>query len=236
MSGEVHGLGEFYESPAGQATARLLRARLATLWPQLRGRAVLGIGHSAPYLSLWRDDAARCIAVSPPQLGAAHRSTRDFRATVAAEEDRLPFPDLSFDRILLVHGLEAAESARRLLRDVWRVLKDDGKLLVVAPNRRGVWAHFEHTPFGHGEPYSPGQITRLLARHMFRVERREAALFVPPVGWMLRRGQGWDRAGRMLCPEHFAGLVLTEAAKDVFAVIPAGGVRAQRQVLADEPA
>lgn len=236
MSGEVHGLGEFYASVAGQATARLLRARLATLWPQLRGRAVLGIGHSAPYLSLWQEDAARCVALSPPQLGSARRPAENIGTIVTGEEDRLPFPDLSFDRVLLVHGLEAAESARRLLRDVWRVLKDDGKLLVVAPNRRGVWAHFEHTPFGHGEPYSPGQITRLLARHMFRVERREAALFVPPIGWMLRRGQGWDQAGRMLCPEHFAGLVLAEAAKDVFAVIPAGGVQAQRQVLADEPA
>ena len=236
MSGEVHGFGEFYESPAGQATARLLRARLETLWPQLHGKAVLGIGYSAPYLSLWQEEAACCIALSPPQLGTVRRTALANGACVAAEEDRLPFPDLSFDRILLVHGLEAAESARRLLRDVWRVMKDDGKLMVVAPNRRGVWAHSEHTPFGHGEPYSPGQISRLLARHMFRVERREAALFVPPVGWMLRRGQGWDRIGRMLWPEHFAGLVLAEAAKDIFAVIPAGGVRARRQVLADEPA
>ena len=104
-----------------------------------------------------------------------------------AEEDALPFPDLCFDRILLVHGLEMAENARRLLRETWRVLKDDGRLLVVAPNRRGLWAHTEHTPFGHGQPYSPGQVSRLLARHMFHVEHRDSALFTPPWGPFLRR-------------------------------------------------
>lgn len=237
MSGEVHGLGEFYEAPAGRATARLVRARVATLWPSLRGQSVLGIGHAAPYLPLWQADAARCIALSPAQLGlGAPWPAEGACATLRAEEDCLPFPDLSFDRVLLVHGLEAAENARRMLREVWRVLKDDGRLLIVAPNRRGIWAHFEHTPFGHGQPYSPGQITRLLARHMFRVERREAALFVPPIAWMLRGGQAWDRVGRRLCPDHFAGLLLVEAEKDVFAALPAGGVLAPRQILAGEPA
>ena len=123
----------------------------------------------------------RCIALTPAQLGAARWPAGTPNLSCTAEEDALPFPDLCFDRILLVHGLEAAENARRLLREVWRVLKDDGRLLVVAPNRRGMWAYVESTPFGQGQPYSPGQIGRLLAASLFRVERRDTALFVPPV-------------------------------------------------------
>ncbi len=96
------------------------------------------------------------------------------------EENALPFPGQCIDRILLVHGLENAENARRMLREVWRVLKDDGRLLVVAPNRVGLWAHVESTPFGQGQPYSPGQIGRLLAASLFRVERRDRALYMPP--------------------------------------------------------
>ncbi|HYF08762.1 MAG TPA: class I SAM-dependent methyltransferase [Acetobacteraceae bacterium] len=236
MTGEVHGLRAFYGSPAGQVTARLARARIAALWPELKGQAVLGIGHAAPYLGLWQAHAARCVALMPPQLGAPHGSGPEGCATVCAEEGRLPFPDLSFDRVLLVHGLEAAENARHLLREAWRVLRDDGKLLVVVPNRRGLWAHFESTPFGHGQPYSPGQLGRLLERHMFRVERRAAALYVPPFRWMLRAGPAWERIGRSLWPEHFAGLLLAEAEKDVFAALPAGAVTARRRVLAAEPA
>lgn len=236
MSGEVHRLPEFYASPEGEATAALLRARLVSLWPRLTGQSVLGLGHAAPYLPLWQADAARCIALTPAQLGASRWPAEGPCASLVAAEDSLPFPDLSFDRVLMVHGLEAAESSRRLLREAWRVLKDDGRLLIVVPNRRGLWARFEHTPFGHGQPYSPSQIEAHLSRHMFCVERREAALFLPPIGWIMRRGRGWDRAGRRLWPDHFAGLVVVEAVKDMFSALPAGGVAARRQVLAAEPA
>jgi SAM-dependent methyltransferase len=236
MSHEVHGLRAFYASPTGQAAARLVRAQVAALWPDLTGQAVLGIGHAAPYLRIWQHQARRCIALSPPHAGVAPWPAQGPGAAVLGEEDRLPFPDLSFDRILLVHGLEAAENARRLLREAWRVLKDDGRLLIAVPNRRGLWAHFESTPFGHGQPYSPGQIARLLERHMFRIERRQGVLYVPPFRWMLRGGPAWERAARMLCPEHFAGLLLVEAEKDVFSALPAGAPATGRRVLAGESA
>ena len=231
MSGEIHGLVRFYAAPAGALTARLLRRRLAGLWPRLTGLSVLGLGHAEPYLPLWRDDAARCIALSPAQLGPARFSQAGLSASVLAEEDALPFADLSFDRILLVHGLEAAENAGRLLRECWRVLRDDGRLLVVAPNRRGIWAQFDHTPFGHGQPYSPAQITRLLQAHMFRVERRDAALYVPPFTPLMRAGTAWEKAGRTICPARWAGLSLIEAEKDIFAAVPTGAVRVRRRVL-----
>ena len=143
----------------------------------------------------------------------------------------MPFPDLYFDRILLIHGLEITENARRLLREVWRVLKDDGRLLVVAPNRRGLWAHAEHTPFGHGQPYSPGQVTRLLERHLFRVERRDSALYVPPYAPFLRAGGAWEVAGRAVWPARHAGLAIVEARKDLLAAQPAGRVAVGRTVV-----
>lgn len=179
MGGEVHGIAAFYATPAGAVAARLL-AQLRLLWPSLRGQAVLGIGYTAPYLALWSNEAARSIALSPATL--ADDAEPGIGVPLVAEEEAMPFSDLSFDRVLLIHGLEVTENARRLLREIWRVLKDDGRtLVVVAPNRRGLWAHAEHTPFGHGQPYSPGQVTRLLGRHLFRVERRDSALYVPPL-------------------------------------------------------
>lgn len=230
MGGEVHGFAAFYDSPGGAMAARLLAQRLRALWPTLRGQAVLGIGHTVPYLPLWRGEAARAIALSPAQLGPD--AARPDTAALVAEEEALPFPDLCFDRVLLVHGLEMAENARRLLREVWRVLKDDGRLLVVAPNRRGLWAHAEHTPFGHGQPYSPGQVTRLLERHLFRAERRDSALYVPPYAPFLGAGGLWEAAGRAAWPARHAGLAIVEARKDLLAGSPAGRVAVGRQVVA----
>ena len=197
--------------------------------------AVLGLGYAGPYLRPWRDTAARCIAAVPPQSGLGPGEARwpaghPSLSCVAAEE-ALPFPDLYFDRVLLVHGLEAADDARRMLREVWRILKDDGRLLVVAPNRVGLWAHVESTPFGHGQPYSPGQIGRLLAGNLFRVERRDTALYVPPVRLrvVLRAAPVWEAAGRRALP-RLAGVTLTEAVKDAIAALPVQAAR-QRQLV-----
>lgn len=234
MVTDTHAAAEFYASPLGGMAARLLRERLALLWPSLAGQSVLGLGYAAPYLRLWREDAARCIALTPAQLGAARWPAGQPCLSCTAEEDALPFPDLSFDRILIVHGLEAAENARRMLREVWRVLREDGKLLIVAPNRTGMWAHREATPFGQGQPYSPGQIGRLLGNALFRVEHKDTALYLPPTGLrlVLRGARLWERAGRRIAP-GLAGVTITEAQKDIYGIIPLKKARQRRMVLAD---
>ncbi len=221
MATDVQAANDFYTSRRGGVAARLLRERLGLMWPDLAGQAVLGIGYTAPYLRLWREDAARCIALTPSQIGMARWPVGSPNLTCTAEEDALPFADSGFDRVLLVHGLEAAERSTRLLREVWRVLKDDGRLLIVAPNRAGLWAHVENTPFGQGQPYSAGQITRLLAATLFHEERRDTALFLPPTDLrvILRGAPLWERTGRRLL-SGFAGVTLTEASKDLYAVIP----------------
>ncbi len=233
MAADVHTAAEFYATARGAVTARLLRARLAGLWPDLSGQAVLGLGYPQPYLRVWREQA-RCIALVPAQMGAAPWPAGSPGLSCTAEEDALPFADLAFDRVLLVHGLEAADNARRLLREVWRVLKDDGRLLVVAPNRTGLWAYLESTPFGHGQPYSPGQIGRLLAGSLFRVCRRDAALYLPPTNrrLVLRGAQMLEGAGRRAAPA-LAGLVITEAAKDVYAGLPLRAPARRRLVVAE---
>jgi SAM-dependent methyltransferase len=230
MSLEVHGHREFYASPTGLVAARLLRERLLALWPDLSGRQILGLGHAAPYLRLWREGSARILSACLPETDPTPWPPGGPFLSTQVEEATLPFPDLSFDNVLVVHGLEGAENSRQMLREVWRVLKDDGRLLVVVPNRRGLWAHLESTPFGQGRPYSPGQLSRLLDRTLFAPERRDAALFMPPFqARLMLRGAGvWERAGRLLAP-RFAGVVMVEARKEIYGAVPKGAVQAPRR-------
>ena len=230
---DTHAAAEFYATAQGALAARLVRERLALLWPDMAGQTVLGLGYAIPYLRPWREGAARCIAATPAQVGEARWPLGGPNLTCTVEEDTLPFPDLLFDRVLLVHGLEAADNARRLLREVWRVLKDDGRLIVVAPNRTGLWTHAEGTPFGHGQPFSHRQIGRLLSDSLFRVERRDSALWMPPsdVRIVLRSARLWERGGRRLLP-RLSGVTITDAVKDLYAAVPHRRVR-RRLVLAE---
>lgn len=230
MRHEVHGLRDFYETRAGLVTARLLRERLRVLWPPRPGERVLGLGYASPFLRVWRAEAPHPVALVTEQLPRWRWPRKAPSGTAVGPEESLPFPDLAFDRVLLVHGLEHAENARRLLREAWRVLRDDGQLIVVVPNRHGLWAYLERSPFGHGHPYSASQLEGLLRRQMFAVERREAALFVPPFrGRMMLRGAGaWERLGRRFCP-RLGGVLMMEAVKDFCELLPAGEVAAPAQ-------
>ncbi len=218
----------FYATPRGQAAAAAISQRLSSLWPELQGMSVLGLGYPAPFLPNWQAQAYRCLNATSSQHEAAPRGS------CSVDAMRLPFPDLAFDRILVIHGVEPYGNDERLLREIWRVLKDDGRLLVVAPNRMGLWAHVDSTPFGQGQPYSQGQIDRLLASGMFRPERRDRALFTPPthLKLLLRTAKFWEALGHALVPQ-LAGVTLTEAVKDVYAAVPATAVMRRKVVLSE---
>jgi SAM-dependent methyltransferase len=229
---EIDQLRQFYGSPLGQVATRALRPRLAAFWPLAPRTSLLGLGYPMPYLRIWRAESDRTAACTYAAMGALRWPRNRPGLTTVAEEDRLPFPDLSFDRVLMIHALEHAENARRALREAWRVLKDDGHLLIVAPSRTGWWAYREITPFGHGHPYSPGQLDRLLGAVMFRVVRRDVALFAPPIDWraLLRGAGAWERLGRRFAP-RLGGVVMIEATKDMYAAIPAGVVARSRRMM-----
>ena len=225
MSHEVHGLGAFYASAMGVVARRQLRAALRRMWPELRGLDVLGVCWPAPYLGLW-PNAARSLALVPAPLATAAPPP----SCAIIPESILPLPDLSIDRILLVHAMEAVDRPEALLRECWRVLRDNGRLIVLLPNRHGVWSLFDHTPFGQGRPWSRGQIRRLLGSRLFRVEAIRPALFVPPFPprWALAGAAAWEGVGRSLLP-GLSGVVLAEAVKDVLGAVPTAALKKAMQ-------
>ena len=134
----------------------------------------------------------------------------------------MPLTDAAADRVLLVHALEMSIDPGELLREAWRVLAAGGRLLAVVPNRRGVWARMDTTPFGHGRPYSRSQITQLLRDTWFTPTGWGEALYVPPISrsLFLRSAIAWERTGATLSAP-FAGVHIVEATKQVYRAIPA---------------
>ncbi len=212
-------LRDFYATPLGVVARRMIARRVRALWPDVRGLSVLGLGYALPYLLMFRSEAVRVVAAMPAAQGVIIWPADGPGLTMLVDETDLPLADRSVDRLLLVHALECAERTRPMMREAWRVLADGGRMIVVAPNRRGLWARFETTPFGHGRPYTEGQLSRGLRDCLFTPHQATPALFVPPLRsrFLLSSAAAWETIGCRWFPS-FGGVVVFEATKQIHAV------------------
>jgi SAM-dependent methyltransferase len=171
---------------------------------------------------------ARQGAIVWPAAGARCQS-------VLVDERRWPIPDASVDRLLAVHCLEQSGRVGPLLREMWRVLKPDGRLLIIVPNRRGVWSRLDFTPFGHGLPFSRAQLEAQLTDALFTPVEWSEALYFPPFDrrMLLRMAPAIERFGSRMSI-GVAGVVIAQARKEL--VAPVAGGLASREVNVLKPA
>lgn len=229
MSLDVVDLRRFYSQRLGMVTRRLINHAIRKHWPTTQSERVLGVGYTTPYLGLFRESAERCLAFMPAEQGVLKWPTARPTLSALVDEYAIPLADAAVDRILLVHALEMSHDPAALLREMWRVLAPSGRIVIVTPSRRGLWARSDATPFGHGSPYSRGQIAQLLRQSWFTPSAWSEALYVPPVdrAWFLRSAIAWERAGSAISAP-FAGVRLVEASKQVSRPTP---VRSERRRL-----
>jgi SAM-dependent methyltransferase len=190
----------------------------------------LGFGHADALLEPYRAGARRVISAAPDEQGAERWPADAKGLTALVEDERLPFPDALFDRIVVCHALEEAESPHRLLRELWRVAAPEARILIIVAHRRGLWARAESTPFGHGRPYTRSQLNRLLEDAMFLPQASARALYAPPIDWGIisSAGDAWEKMGRFAW-SGFGGVLMIEAVKRLY-IEPGTPVRGRRIV------
>ena len=210
----------YYRTELGRAAQRAIRSQVVRLWPDCASQTVVGYGFAAPILRPYLGKAQRVICLMPGPQGVMPWPAEQPNVSVLCEETLLPLQNGQADRLILLHGLETSENPSKLLEECSRVLAASGRMLLIVPNRSGIWARRDRTPFGFGRPYSLGQLEAQLRRHSLTPERHAAALFQPPSGhrFWLRTGPAWERFGQRLSAAAFAGgVLLVEASKDVYA-------------------
>lgn len=192
-----------------------------TLWPRIADERLLGLGYTLPYLDRLRSDAELTLAFMPAGQGAVAWPAAEPTATALVFDEELPLPDTSIDRVLMVHALEFSENPSETLKEMWRILTPNGRLLIVVPNRRGIWARFEHTPFGSGRPYSRAQLQSALREANFSITRLSDALHFPPFTRRMPQkiATRLEPVARRLWP-LFAGVLIIEAQKKLYQGLP----------------
>ena len=170
---------DFYATPLGARTAETLGARISTWWPDLKGQRVLTSGFGVPLDStLMSLDPLSLSHFVPARIRVAAKGTTG--REVITDDTLMPLSSDEIDRVILLHRLEEARRPDRTFREVWRVLKPGGKLIVVVPSAFGLWARLPSNPYGKGQAFTGLRLAATLSEQLFSLERMRNALFFPP--------------------------------------------------------
>lgn len=199
-------IADWYAMPSGRRAARLLAKQLEPVLALASRHRLLGVGVCAPVLMRVHSRCANRALVS--DISNARAWPHQQNCVIAADFCHLPLAEALFDDAMVLHAFEFAESPRLLLRELWRVLAPGGRLILIVPNRGGLWTQFEHTPFGHGHNYSASAIAKLLDEAMFAVETNRTALFAPPIA-----GTYWLEAALARITTQSGGVRIVTARK-----------------------
>ncbi len=135
---------------------------------------------------------------------------------VQGDLERLPYRSGMFDTIMLLGVFEYVERPESVARELARVMKPGGRLVVSVPNARGLerlWTHYAYLPFSRlakrtlGRPvsaysrrlYSLNSLAALLERAGLHVEQTsffDVVLAAPPLDRLL--GDGTPRIATSL--------------------------------------
>jgi SAM-dependent methyltransferase len=221
MTPDIKRLIDFYKSPLGKMSRALVREEVLRFAGDVRGRRVLGLGFATPYLRFTLEKAERVIAFMPARQGSSAWPREGPSHTVLCDPLEMPLTDAAVDLIVAVHAFEHTADAEELMRELWRVAAPNARLIVIVPKRRGTWAGADSTPFGAGNPFSKGQLDKLLRDHSFVPEAWRDALYLPPSqsSLVLKGTRFFERAGRLLGPT-LAGVLCVVARKELFPAVP----------------
>jgi hypothetical protein len=205
----------YYRTQLGRAAQRSIRDQVVEHWPDTKGQTVVGFGFAVPLLRPFLADSRRVIALMPGPQGVMAWPQGMPNVSVLCEETLWPLETGTVDRLVLLHGLETSENPRPCSRRRGAP-RAGGRALFVVPNRSGLWARRDATPFGFGRPYSSSQLEAQLRRHDFLPERHGAALFQPPSErrfWLRPARCGKD--GAPVSSGIAGGVLIVEAVKQL---------------------
>ena len=169
-------------------------------------------GDSAQFLKLSRTQRSLLVA------------GQDDNAAIIAESHRLPIESDSIDSVLLPHTLDFSRYPHAVLREVHRVLRASGNLVILGFRPGGLWGLRRLIP---GAEIPPGAHDLLSDRTLrdwmklldMRVHGVTRYFFRLPLQGGKARSKQWERRGRRFWPE-LSACYLVSAQKRVSTLTP----------------
>lgn len=137
-------LDSWYDSPCGKICKATARGFLQRNLADLSGQVLIGLGLSPLWLET--DPAPslpHCYQLIPDLLPG---NLVAGNVTVRVEADLLPIRSNSVSVVVMHHALELSNNPHHLLREVERILVDDGHVIIIGFNPRSPLGLASHIP------------------------------------------------------------------------------------------
>jgi len=158
------------ETSAGEALSAFLRSppgRYALAWEQQHLAACVAdiFGYHALQLGLPEIDALRenrmplrfCASDRLLDARLYNGDGQHTRVAVINRYEELPFASASIDLVVMPHILEFAHEPHQVLREVDRVLRPEGRVIVSGMNPLSLWGARQAIPRAVVQPFLPGE-------------------------------------------------------------------------------
>lgn len=172
------------------SSSRLVRPERFNTWPLLselasRSPSRLEVGPGLrPRLPI---AGTHFVDISPPVVA---RLNKEGGLAMDGAIASLPFSDGQFDLVCVFDVIEHIGDDRSGFRDMSRVLKKGGRLVISVPIYAALWTDFD-TLVGHARRYEPKEFVEQLRACGFEVEKSAPFGLQPSNTWLVKLGMHW---------------------------------------------
>ncbi|MCD6558751.1 MAG: class I SAM-dependent methyltransferase [Palaeococcus sp.] len=177
----------WYRTKTGSYVDRTEKRLIFSMMRTKRGKALdLGCGTGNYTVELYkRGFDVVGVDLSEKMLEVARKKLPDVNFVGASAYD-LPFGDESFDLVLSVTMFEFLEEPEKAIKEIHRVLKSGGEVIIGTMNGRSSWFFFKRlkslfveTAYRYARFYTPGELEELLINQGFQDVESRGIIFFP---------------------------------------------------------
>jgi ubiquinone/menaquinone biosynthesis C-methylase UbiE len=103
-----------------------------------QGRVLDAGGGTGRVANAIREHAGE-VVIADPSLGMLHQADRTRLGLTCSNSEALPFPNASFERIIMVDALHHVIHQGQTAREMYRVLKPGGRIVIEEPDIRSIY-------------------------------------------------------------------------------------------------